>query len=337
MKVLIKVLFIMLFGCLGVVKAADTSYEMVAGLKGSWKFMIGDNLQWASPNYNTDDWETIHVPSNWENQGFPGYDGYAWYRREVTVGNVWEKASLMLFLGYIDDVDEVYFNGVKIGHKGSFPPDFWTAYNSERRYLIPSELVRYNEPNVIAVRVYDSQLDGGILGGDISIRARHRDLPFDFNLEGYWRFSKGDDLAWADPLFDDSQWRKVVVPGFWEDQIGWYDGFGWYRRRINVPLSMAGKRFVLMLGKIDDIDEVYINGKRVAGTGKFDANINNIYVGDEYSRQRYYYLEESDIVAGKVNTIAVRVYDEGGEGGIYSGEVGLVELKRFVSFWRAKK
>ena len=43
--------------------------------------------------------------------------------------------------------------------------------------------------------------------------------------------------------------------------------------------------------------------------------------------RRYYYLNEGDIIPGKVNVIAVRVYDAGGEGGIYSGTIGLFKLK----------
>jgi sialate O-acetylesterase len=171
----------------------------------------------------------------------------------------------------------------------------------------------------------------------LSACAPVQELKSVVDLRGSWKFNIGDDTLWAKSDFNDD-WDELFVSRKWEDQgyIG-YGGFGWYRRQINVPLSMAGKRFVLMLGKIDDIDEVYINGKRVAETGTMDANANNIYVGDEYSRQRYYYLKEADIVAGKINIIAVRVYDEGGEGGIYGGEVGLVELKPFVSFGRARE
>ena len=49
-------------------------------LHKKWKFRIGDNLKWISPSYDDRSWESIKVPSTWENQGFHGYDGYAWYR-----------------------------------------------------------------------------------------------------------------------------------------------------------------------------------------------------------------------------------------------------------------
>ena len=313
----------------------DEHYLEVVDLEGEWKLMIGDDKTWAAPGFNDSSWERVEVPSDWESQGFYGYDGFAWYRKQFRIGSDFRDASLMLFLGYVDDVDAAYINGVEIGHKGSFPPHYWTAYNSERRYKIPNEYLNFGGTNTLAVRIYDAQLDGGIIDGDIGIYQRQSDLPFDIALDGYWKFAKGDDMDRKDSGYDDSGWDEISVPGIWEDQVaGNYDGFGWYRRKFNVPASVAGKRYVLMMGKIDDVDEVYINGELVGKTGEIHDNSYRIRFNGEYDQQRYYYLEESDLIPGAENTIAVRVYDGGGEGGIYQGPVGLVELRRFVSYWR---
>lgn len=315
--------------------AAADRYEPIINLHGQWKFMIGDDLARAEARFNDSGWESILVPSTWENQGFPGYDGYAWYRRQVAISGTHRGYNMVLFMGYIDDVDEVYFNGVKIGHKGSFPPYFSTAYNTERRYTIPAELIQYDQPNVIAVRVYDAQLDGGIIRGPVGIYIRHRELPPDIDLEGYWKFKTGDDMAWRLSEHDDEDWQKITVPGYWEDQIrGNYDGFAWYRRQFKAPAER--KRYVLMLGKVDDLDEVYINGHLVGRTGEMHASPSQIRTGWQHNQERFYYLDEEAIRPGQVNTIAVRVYDSGVGGGIYAGPVGLVELKRFVSHWRKK-
>ncbi len=37
------------------------------------------------------------------------------------------------------------------------------------------------------------------------------------------------------------------------------------------------------------------------------------------------------------NTIAIRVYDRVGEGGIYEGPVGIVSQSNYINFWRKKK
>jgi len=235
-------------------------------------------------------------------------------------------------------VDEVFINGVKIGHKGSFPPVYWTAYNAERRYLIPSELIKFDQTNTIAVRVYDAQQDGGIVHGQVGIFAKVNPLPYDISLEGYWKFKPGDDKTWLQPTFNDAGWNKIMVPGSWEDQVSKsYDGYGWYRRQFKVDASAAGKRFVLLVGKIDDLDEVYLNGKLVGHTGIMSDFPYKNATNNEYRSERIYYLNAEDLKSGQLNTIAVRVYDAGGGGGIYEGPVGLIELKRFVGYWREKK
>jgi sialate O-acetylesterase len=155
------------------------------------------------------------------------------------------------------------------------------------------------------------------------------------NLEGYWKFRRGDNMNWKAPDYDDNGWKQIHVPGIWEDQVSRdYNGFGWYRKSFRIPEAWEGERYVLMLGKIDDADEVYINGEMVGHTGELHKNPSRIQLYDEHNQSRYYYLKREDLNPGTINTIAIRVFDRGGEGGIYKGPVGLVELRKFVRFWR---
>ena len=139
--------------------------DLQINLSTNWLFSIGNNDRWANPSYNDQHWETIRVPADWENEGFHGYDGYAWYRTHFKGEQLNPKHPHFLVLGYIDDADEVYFNGELIGRSGKFPPNFKTAYNAFRRYQIPNELINYRGNNVIAVKVYDDGLNGGIVNG----------------------------------------------------------------------------------------------------------------------------------------------------------------------------
>lgn len=315
----------------------DESYRQVIDLKGKWRFMIGDDINRADTSFNDYNWESIMVPSSWENEGFPGYDGYAWYRKQVIIPSNFNTSSLILFLGYIDDVDELFFNGVKIGNKGSFPPNFWTAFDAERKYYIPQELIKFDKVNTIAIRVYDSQNHGGIVSGKVGIFAKQNELPVELNLEGFWKFNTGDKMEWSQKEYDDSNWPNIMVPGYWEDQIiKDHDGFAWYRKQFIADKNMKGKRYVLSLGKIDDLDEVYLNGKLVGSTGTIELNVSKIKLDGEFDRDRYYYLNSDDILPGQKNTISVRVYDGRNVGGIYSGTIGLIELTQFVNYWRKK-
>ena len=83
----------------------------IVDLTGSWWFEIGNSTQYADPDYDESHWETIKVPGNWEDQGFPGYNGFAWYRRHFKLPSNLKGATIYLYLGQIDAVDRVYING----------------------------------------------------------------------------------------------------------------------------------------------------------------------------------------------------------------------------------
>ena len=66
---------------------ALNEWDRILDLKGSWKFSIGDDKNWANSNFDDSNWETIHVPAFWEEEGFYGYNGYGWYRKEFVLSN----------------------------------------------------------------------------------------------------------------------------------------------------------------------------------------------------------------------------------------------------------
>ena len=307
--------------------------DRIINLNTKWKFAIGDYQKWASPTLNDDDWETISVPSEWENQGFPGYDGYAWYRTEFTLDAIYENDNIYLNLGYIDDVDEVYINGILVGFSGAFPPNYWTAYNAKRLYNIPREIIKFDKSNTIAVRVYDAQLGGGIVSGDIGIYVNQNIIAPELDLSGIWDFKIGDNLDWSKEQLDTDDWMNTMVPGFWR-YIGYaeYDGFAWYRKKFYFNMDQY-QNYVLVLGKIDDLDEVYINGTLVGSTGDLDSKH---IEGTEYNKFRVYYLIDFNLKENENNVIAVRVYDGRKDGGIYEGPIGIMKRKTFQKYMEQK-
>lgn len=133
-------------------------------LAGEWLFRIGHDPSWASPFRERRNWQHITVPGAWEQQGFAGYDGHAWYRVSLFLSSQLADESLGLDLGMIGDVDEVFFNGRRIGGTGSFPPRFEIARLAHRVYRIPREAVRFGEYNELAVHVFNETRFGGLIG-----------------------------------------------------------------------------------------------------------------------------------------------------------------------------
>jgi len=295
-------------------------------LSGSWKFKIGDQSAWSTKSYNDASWSNIKVPSTWEDQGYHGYDGFAWYRKTFDGKSLNPNKKYYLNLGYIDDTDEVYVNGELIGFSGSMPPYFRTAYKAERNYVIPSDLIDYNGKNVIAVRVYDLTLQGGILDGDIGIyRYDQNNSPLLVDLRGIWDFATVKNER--PPAHQN--WDQIMVPSHWEKQ-GYrkYDGLAWYRKTFRLDENY--KDLVLLLGRIDDFDEVYINGRLIGRTN--DGR--RLGRSESYHELRVYSIPDGFIKKGQTNTIEVLVEDMGIDGGIYEGPIGVTTRSRYLRYFR---
>ena len=288
-----------------------------------WQFSIGDNPNWSSPDYKDHNWEKIYVPAKWENEGFNGYDGYAWYRVHFDGRELNKQEAHFLLPGFIDDVDETYLNGILIGKSGAFPPRFRTAYNSNRKYYIPNEIINFNGDNVIAIRVYDEILDGGIVNGRPGIYTQKNSENLLQSLYGPWKFIPTDNTGFSDPDYNDSDWETLMVPSHWDNQgYRTFDGIAWYRKTFMLDFEpQSGKNYYLVLGKIDDFDMTYLNGRKIGETN------DGRRLGDSqsYNKIRVYAIPRGLLNTKGKNVISVKVTDLGKDGGIYKGPVGIVE------------
>jgi len=141
------------------------------------KFATGDDMARAAAEFDDSQWVNLSTLKNYEKQGFENYDGYSWYRFHVNIPSSlrttvrWDH-RLRIYLSSVDDVDETFLNGTKVGSMGQFPGDprgYSTRWNGIRTYYVDlaSNLVRWDADNVIAVRVFDGSGGGGF----------YRDMP----------------------------------------------------------------------------------------------------------------------------------------------------------------
>src|SRR3954466_12927153 len=80
------------------------------------------------------------------------------------------------------------------------------------------------------------------------------------SLAGRWRFHPGDDPRWADPNFDDSDWKLVNVPlSLSEQGYPHFSGYGWYRLPLQCE-HIPPSDLVLKSGGISDVGEFFANG-----------------------------------------------------------------------------
>jgi len=124
-------------------------------------------MVWAKLDFNESDWDSLMVTCFWEHQGYLDLDGFAWYRKNLVINRSLETESLVLATGKINDVDEVYFNGVFISRTGFITPlkaeiPGINTWRMERFYEIPTKLIHWDRQNVIAIRIYDYLRIGSI-------------------------------------------------------------------------------------------------------------------------------------------------------------------------------
>ncbi len=91
--------------------------------------------------------------------------------------------------------------------------------------------------------------------------------PGSVTITGPWQFHTSDDMAWANPAYDDSRWEHIRGDDTWGSQTHpGHTGFAWYRRHIEI--DGADKSLAIMIPPVDDAYEVYWNGKKIGGVGK---------------------------------------------------------------------
>src|ERR1700728_4489591 len=84
------------------------------------------------------------------------------------------------------------------------------------------------------------------------------------SLDGLWRFHTGDNPAWSNPNFDDSQWPLLRSDEVWGQQ-GYenYGGFAWYRFTVAVP--EGSRNWSIYLGPMETGYQLFVDG-RLAGS-----------------------------------------------------------------------
>ena len=110
---------------------------------------------------------------------------------------------------------------------------------------------------------------------------------------------------------------EINVPQAWEEQ-GYksLDGIIWVKKTIVLAENDVKKDATLYLGKIDDADTTFFNGKEVGGM-------------KQWSDERIYTISKEFLKVGE-NTIAIKITDTGGGGGLWdnSEDIKLVTSDR---------
>lgn len=184
-------------------------------LGGSWRFHIGDNPRWANADVDDSGWETVDLSApasstdgdvglpnyraGWMAHGHPGYYGYAWYRRTVSLpaGNrEWD----ILGPTAVDNGYEMYWNGVLLGGSGRLGASPRVVGTRPMIFALPAQAAGHS--GVLAIRAFMLPGYGGGDGGGIRVAPSLAPRPEShalYHVE-WWRTIAGYIVEVVEPL-----------------------------------------------------------------------------------------------------------------------------------------
>lgn len=186
---------------------------------------------WIKPDFDDSGWKPLVQPGAWVVDGLDRFDGLLLCRRSFDLPASASGASATLELGPIDDRDETWVNGVRVGAmRGS------GAWATPRRYNVPPGVLRSGR-NVVSVLVLDTGGEGGLTGDASAAALRVNGASAPVPLAGEWRYERGPAMAALAPLptsFDHPNAPTVLYNGMIAPLLAFrIRGVLWYQGESN--------------------------------------------------------------------------------------------------------
>jgi hypothetical protein len=194
----------------------STARAAASLLDGPWRFHTGDDPHWAMADLDDSGWETtdltapasshdgdVGLPNyvkGWMAHGHPGYRGYAWYRRTVSIP-AGKRAWDILGPTAVDHGYELYWNGVRLGGLGRLGPSPRMVGIRPTIFALPADAAGARGVLAIRVLMLPGHGPGGDAGG-IHVAPTLAPRPASQALYGaqWWRTIAGYIVDAIEPL-----------------------------------------------------------------------------------------------------------------------------------------
>ncbi len=142
-------IFLMFSSC---AKGNRTSID----INKDWKLNLSDNMNYAAPDFEDSSWLSVEKssPIVWGKVG----ENYAWIRKTITIPSTFAGQDVYIGFGRGNIAAEVYANGVFVGSRGTFPPNYNMRIEQNVDVLIPKNCI-VNNTVTLALRIYSTETD----------------------------------------------------------------------------------------------------------------------------------------------------------------------------------
>jgi len=218
-------------------RADFSNYKM--DLKERIKMVLGDlpnkdnglELNYNKVGFDDSAWETIKSPKIWEDQGYRGFNGIAWYRKSIELDKKQSESGIVLSLGKIDDYDVCWVNGVEVGKTN--------VYTMDRIYPVPASILKEGK-NVIVLKITDAGGGGGMYSPakDVYLTSGNTKI----SLAGDWKI-KFTEITPEDHALNSNDYPTLLFNGMINPIVPYgIKGAIWYQGEANVLRSKQYQR-----------------------------------------------------------------------------------------------
>lgn len=181
---------------------------MEAFLKANPNFdAVVKETKWEATGFDDGGWQEMKLPQTLEAAGLD-IDGVVWFRKVVDIPATAAGKKGLISLGPIDDSDEAWINGVKVG-------GLENQYARPRRYDVAPGLLKAGK-NIVAIRVVDTGSRGGLYGKaeDMFIRVGSVTIP----ISGSWKYDVEKNFTGGNrPVFENTSVAEVLATTYHDE------------------------------------------------------------------------------------------------------------------------
>jgi len=130
-------------------------------LKENWVLKVDNKKEYASPSYDTSNWQNVTFPFNNKTVDV-SRNSFFWLRTTFDAGKFPKDTPLGIYLGMIPNSVKIYLNGDLIGSSGRMPPeqDYYPTPNVPRAYLLAPGSLNSDGKNILAIQCYTKKQVG---------------------------------------------------------------------------------------------------------------------------------------------------------------------------------
>jgi len=200
--------------------------ELEKALGGFPEKENGMEEKWMLPVTSKSNWESMKLPTLWENAGYRLLNGIVWFSKDFNLDAGQLNKNATLHLGKIDDSDITWINGVKAGEMK------WGA-DVERVYKIPEKTLKPGKNN-ITVRIEDTYYKGGFSSKPDKLFLELGQKKI--SLSGEWKFKI--DTVYANFRVSPNDAPSLLYNSMINPLIPYgIKGVIWYQGESNTPRS----------------------------------------------------------------------------------------------------